>query len=136
MSLFCLVSVPALMVLWPSIPPAAIDGDQAGGHVTATALVVMFTCLGATTFAPHVLTSLTARELSDADVASTSMGVVKAVGQLGGALAGSPLAAVVTVYGWHAVGVCLTVCCGISAAAYALLWTDAAAKVVAADDRR
>ncbi len=136
MSLFCLATVPVLLVLWPGAGAGArepglgsgvgADGGGGGGGggaapppVSLPHLLALFGALGATTFAPHVLTSLCAREMSDADVASTAMGVVKAVGQVGAALAGSPIAYVVTVHGWHAVAMALVACSVVSTVAYA-----------------
>ena len=90
---------------------------------SALQLVVLFAALGAVTFAPHVLTSLCALEVSDPDKGSTAMGVVKALGQVGGALAGSPVAAVVMLGGWYTLGLVLAVCSAVSAAAYSRLWS-------------
>lgn len=145
MAMFCLATVPVLLTLWPADPigsgprygaphmPASlaptgpVPGAGAPGAsgwapgASVPHLLLLFGALGAVTFAPHVLTSLCAREMSDADVGSTAMGVVKAVGQVGGALAGSPVAYVVAAHGWYAVALVLVACSAISTAAYAVV---------------
>jgi hypothetical protein len=143
MAMFCLATVPVLLTLWPADPvgpvrsgpssaalPTALAGALGGspgpGSGLAPAasiahLLLLFGALGAVTFAPHVLTSLCAREMSDPDVGSTAMGVVKAVGQVGGALAGSPVAYVVAAHGWYAVAQVLVACSAVSTAAYAVV---------------
>ena len=55
---------------------------------------------GVFSFAPHVLIGLFARELCRPIVQSTAGGVVKFLGQVGGAMAGAPLGVVVDMYGW------------------------------------
>jgi sugar phosphate permease len=117
MAAFCAAAVPIALVLWPPDPGSGL-ADAGHGPASPTHLLALFAALGAATFAPHVLTSLCARELSDADVGSTAMGLVKAVGQVGGALAGSPVAVLAVVHGWSSVGLAAAACCAVSALAY------------------
>ena len=59
-----------------------------------------FFALGIFSFAPHMLIGLAAREWTRPQAASTAGGLVKFIAQVGGASAGAPLGALVTLYSW------------------------------------
>ena len=135
MTLFTLATVPLFLLCWPGssgdlVRPAATLALRTDASLITDSmagvpyLLVLFGAIGATTFTPHVLTSLTAREACGANLGSTGMGLVKGVGQLGGALAGAPVAMFVAAYGWSAFGAAMGVCCAVSAGCYAILWSQ------------
>lgn len=97
---------------------ADADADVAEQTSFSWTTGVLFMAAGALTFCPHVLTSLTARELTPASVGSSAMGLVKGVGQIGGALAGAPMAAVAANRGWPAFFMLLALACIVACVAY------------------
>ena len=107
MTLCCATTAPMFLLLWPR---------QSSSYPEAC--VALFGLLGTTTFTAHVLTSLAAREACDTQLGSTAMGVVKGCGQLGGALAGAPVAVFVSAFGWPMFGAAMACCCVLAAAAY------------------
>jgi sugar phosphate permease len=54
-------------------------------------IALLYFALGALSFVPHMLIGLDARESAPPGAAETAGGFVKAIGQVGGALAGAPL---------------------------------------------
>lgn len=93
-----------------------------GGIVTTTQCVcAVYFALGVTTFTPHVLLGLTAREIAGPGAISTAGGFVKGLGQFGSAIAGSPLAMVQQQYGWSGVSACWAGCMAIAAACFAIV---------------
>jgi sugar phosphate permease len=59
--------------------------------------------IGFSSFAPHVLIGLAARELVPASQSSTAGGLVTMVSRTGGALAGAPIGFLADKYGWEGV---------------------------------
>jgi sugar phosphate permease len=85
---------------------------------TATSVVVsVWAALGALLQVPHVLLGLASRETADPRVGSTAGGLVKAVGQLGGAAAGWPLSRLAADAGWGTVVTVMAVAAGLAAVA-------------------
>ena len=114
MALCMFAAAPVFLYLW--------DGTIIGDGSDPGNIYLLYALLGALTFAPHVLTSLCARSLLDQSVASTSMGAVKAAGQIGGTLAGSPMGALAARQGWQVFGYYLMLASLISSACYALAY--------------
>lgn len=92
-------------------PPMVLSGLLCAASLLAlsqaTTLAPVFSyacvaCVGAFAFAPHMLFGLAAREVVPSNVASTAGGFVKAIGQLGGAVAGAPFGALLQGPGWWA----------------------------------
>jgi hypothetical protein len=106
------------------VPPMVLSGLLCSASLlalsqatTADPVVVYacVACVGAFAFAPHMLFGLAAREVVPSNVASTAGGFVKAIGQLGGAVAGAPFGALLQGPGWWA-GHALLVASGVASA--------------------
>ena len=109
----------------------ADTGDAKGESARATAVAATYFALGFCAFGPHVLNGLAARELAPHGVQATAGGFSKALGQLGGTLAGYPLGILLDRLGWHAVAVALSAA-GLAAGLCALPLWDAREVAVSA----
>lgn len=112
MTLFSFAAAPLPLVL----VFLSSQGGWEGG------VVVTYGVLGFTLFAPHMLNGLASREWSDPRMQSTAGGFSKALGQLGGTVAGYPLGLLIDTHGWSYVMTVLSMLCLASAMIMLPLW--------------
>jgi OPA family sugar phosphate sensor protein UhpC-like MFS transporter len=117
MVLFALASAPLpLALLW-------VKGTIIGQETMVPLIYCLF---GFTSFAPHVLNGLASREFTAPNVQSSAGGFAKALGQLGGAMAGAPLGFAIDNYGFSTMIVGLSFLCVASGVLAIPLWNTRA----------
>ena len=92
-------------------------------------LPLLYAAAGMLASAPHVLNGLASREFAAPWAQSSAGGFTKALGQMGGAVAGAPLGRLAAAHGWGPAMAVLSVCAGLSACVSAPLWWREAAAV-------
>lgn len=117
MVLFSFAAAPLPLLLLRLGADAAMDAAARG-----SAVVAVYAALGCTAFAPHMLNGLAAREWSHPGVQSTAGGFSKAMGQLGGTVAGLPLGMAIDTYGWQPVMTLLAVLSCVAGGVAVPLW--------------
>jgi hypothetical protein len=90
--------------------------------VHAILVMLIYGLIGVFSFAPHVLNGLAAREYSAPAIQSSAGGFTKALGQVGGAMAGYPLGQMVAKSGWGAFIAVLSASALVSAMFALPLW--------------
>ncbi len=117
--------VGALVAPWALGGGAALSGALLEWGAPAalvsksTMTAAVFFLLGVVTFTPHVLLGLAAREMAGKGAISTAGGFVKGLGQVGSALAGTPLSHLQASFGWNAVALSWGACMALAAACFA-----------------
>jgi sugar phosphate permease len=98
-------------------------GGGGGGGLRAAAVAAVYAALGFCAFGPHVLNGLAAREYAPRAVQASAGGFSKALGQLGGTVAGYPLGLLFHSLGWRAAAAALAAA-GLASGLCALpLWS-------------
>lgn len=142
-ALLSFAAAPApLLLLLAGAAPREGAGESAGSSAGREALIVAsYALMGLFAFGPHVLNGLASREYADRRVQASAGGFTKALGQLGGTLAGYPLGLLLEARGWRAL-VLVAALAGAAAGVCALpLWsttppTQTAAAAALADDKK
>lgn len=106
-----------MMVICSSALAVVHVGLHSAAGLPVQALYVLYFLIGMFAFCPHMLYGLAAREAVPAKYMSSAGGIVKGIGQLGGAFAGYPLARISEVGGWDAVHV-VFIASGVLSAAF------------------
>lgn len=122
MLMLAIVAIPVCWTVYgggPALHQAVASLGLGSALSTVHCVCAVYFVLGVTTFTPHVLLGLAAREMAGPSAISTAGGFVKGLGQLGSAVAGSPLAIVQQQYGWSGVSACWAACMAIAAICFA-----------------